>query len=130
MEIIGSIAIIIEIRLPIPSPPGGCVVIKMEGGFPRNPAVAGSGSSALECGRSKVWVIGLQFLRTGCSAAYRFLGFNVSRWKNLPHLCLVVSYFSGLGHHVHSPGDQSLVGLAKGPTGSQRKKVYDGVRGF
>jgi hypothetical protein len=63
VEIIGSIAIIIEIPLPIPSPPGGCAVMMMEGGFRRDPAVAGSGSSALECGRSKVWVIGL--LRNG-----------------------------------------------------------------
>ena len=36
-----------------------CVVIMMEGEFRRNPAVAGSGSSALECGRLKLWVIGL-----------------------------------------------------------------------
>jgi hypothetical protein len=34
-----------------------------EGRFWRNPAVAGSGSSALECGRLKLWVIGL--LRNG-----------------------------------------------------------------
>ena len=31
----------------------------MESGFRRNPAVAGSGSSALECGRLKLCVIGL-----------------------------------------------------------------------
>jgi len=31
----------------------------MEGGFRRNPAVAGSGSSALECGRLRLWAIGL-----------------------------------------------------------------------
>jgi hypothetical protein len=31
----------------------------MESGFRRNPALAGSGSSALECGRLKLWVIGL-----------------------------------------------------------------------
>jgi hypothetical protein len=30
-----------------------------EGRFRRNPALAGSGSSALECGRLKLWVIGL-----------------------------------------------------------------------
>jgi hypothetical protein len=34
-----------------------------EGRFRRNPAVAGSGSSALECGRLKLWLIGL--LRNG-----------------------------------------------------------------
>ena len=43
-----------------PSPPfRDCVVIMMESGFQRNPALAGSGSSALECGRLKLWVIGL-----------------------------------------------------------------------
>ena len=36
---------------PFPSPQGNCVVIIMKGRFRRNPAVAGSGSSALECGR-------------------------------------------------------------------------------
>jgi hypothetical protein len=41
------------------SPLRGCVVMMMEGRFRRNPALAGSGSSALECGRLKVWVINL-----------------------------------------------------------------------
>ncbi len=41
---------------PSPSPLGDCVVIMMEGEFRRNRQ---SGSSALECGRLKLWVIGL-----------------------------------------------------------------------
>ena len=41
------------------SPLRGCVVMMMEGRFRRNPALAGSGSSALECGRLDSWVIGL-----------------------------------------------------------------------
>jgi hypothetical protein len=39
-----------------PSPSRDCVVIMMEGGFRENRQ---SGSSALECGRLKLWVIGL-----------------------------------------------------------------------
>ena len=48
---------------PLLPPQGDCVAIMMEGGFRRNPAVAGSGSSALECGHLKLRVIGL--LRNG-----------------------------------------------------------------
>jgi hypothetical protein len=47
----------------IPLSLGDCVVIMMEGRFRRDPAVAGSGSSALECGHLKLWGIGL--LRNG-----------------------------------------------------------------
>jgi len=46
----------IPIPHPIPLPPGDRVVIMMESGFRRNRQ---SGSSALECGRLKLWVIGL-----------------------------------------------------------------------
>ena len=42
---------------------GDCVVMMREARFRRNPAVAGSDSLALECGRLKLWVIGL--LRNG-----------------------------------------------------------------
>jgi len=45
---------------PIPPLLRDCVVIMMEGGFRRDRQ---SGSSALECGRLKLWVIGL--LRNG-----------------------------------------------------------------
>jgi hypothetical protein len=58
-----------------PSPPRDCVVIVMEGGFRRNRQ---SGSSALECGRLKVWVIGV--LRNGIL----FMGLEgpeAGRWK-------------------------------------------------
>jgi hypothetical protein len=41
---------------PSPSPPRDCVVIMIEGGCRRDRQ---SGSSALECGRLKLWVIGL-----------------------------------------------------------------------
>ena len=40
-------------------PFGDSVITRMAGGLRRNPAVAGSRSSALERGRSKLWVIGL-----------------------------------------------------------------------
>jgi len=43
-----------------PLPPGVCVVIRMKGGFRRD---RWSNSSALECGRLELWVIG--FLRNG-----------------------------------------------------------------
>jgi hypothetical protein len=44
---------------PVPSELDDCVVIMMESGSGRDPALAGSGSSALECGHLEWSVIEL-----------------------------------------------------------------------
>ena len=49
----------LESTLIVPLSLEDCLVIIMEGKYWRNPALAGLGSSALECGHLELWVIEL-----------------------------------------------------------------------